>query len=95
MGDGLVARKGDELLNLGKAKWTKPVALTADTIIKQPVGQLFDTVTHGVRRMPGYGDQVPVQDRWAIVAYVKALQLSQAATEADIPAEELEKLKKN
>jgi mono/diheme cytochrome c family protein len=95
IGDGLVARKGDELLNLGKAKWTKPVALTAEAIIKQPVGQLFDTVTHGVRRMPGYGDQVPVNDRWAIVAYVKALQLSQAATEADIPAEDLEKLKKN
>ena len=37
-----------------------------------PVGQLFETITNGVRTMPGYAYQVPVSDRWAIVAYVRA-----------------------
>ncbi len=44
-----------------------------------PDGQIFATITHGVRTMPAYGPQVPVPDRWAIVAYVRALQLSQMA----------------
>ena len=44
-----------------------------------PDGQIFATITHGVRTMPAYGPQVPVADRWAIVAYVRALQLSQMA----------------
>ena len=44
-----------------------------------PDGQIFATITHGVRTMPAYGPQIPMQDRWAIVAYVRALQLSQMA----------------
>ncbi len=43
-----------------------------------PNGQLFDVITHGKNTMAGYGHAIPVQDRWAIVAYVRALQLSQA-----------------
>ena len=39
--------------------------------------QVFATITNGVRNMPGYAAQIPVADRWAIVAYVRALQLSQ------------------
>jgi hypothetical protein len=42
-----------------------------------PDGQLFATISHGVRSMPSYGAQVPPADRWAIVAYVRALELSQ------------------
>ena len=44
-----------------------------------PDGQLFATITHGVRTMPAYGPQIPIADRWAIVSYVRALQLSQLA----------------
>ena len=42
-----------------------------------PDGQLFATITHGVRIMPSYGSRIPIADRWAIVSYVRALQLSQ------------------
>lgn len=42
-----------------------------------PNGQLFNTITHGKSTMAGYGHAIPVEDRWAIVAYVRALQLSQ------------------
>jgi hypothetical protein len=44
-----------------------------------PDGQLFATITHGVRTMPAYGPQIPVADRWAIVGYVRALEMSQMA----------------
>jgi mono/diheme cytochrome c family protein len=45
-----------------------------------PDGQLFATITHGVRAMPAYGPQIPAADRWAIVSYVRALQMSQLAS---------------
>jgi mono/diheme cytochrome c family protein len=48
-------------------------------------GYLYDVITNGVRNMPGYGKQIPVADRWAIVAYTRALQRSQDATLADVP----------
>jgi mono/diheme cytochrome c family protein len=48
----------------------------APTVLARPVGHLFNTVTNGIRTMPPYGPQIPVSDRWAIVAYVRALQLS-------------------
>jgi hypothetical protein len=44
-----------------------------------PDGQIFATITHGVRTMPAYAPQIPVRDRWAIVSYVRALELSQMA----------------
>jgi len=52
---------------------------------KPCVGQLFNTVTNGIRTMPAYGPQLAVADRWAIVAYVRALQRSQNAGVADVP----------
>ncbi len=48
-------------------------------------GYLYDVIANGVRTMPAYGQQIPVADRWAITAYVRALQLSQDATADDIP----------
>jgi mono/diheme cytochrome c family protein len=48
-------------------------------------GYIFDVITHGIRNMPAYGAQVPVDDRWAIVAYLRTLQLSQNANLADVP----------
>jgi hypothetical protein len=48
-------------------------------------GYLYDVVANGVRNMPGYAQQIPVRDRWAIVSYIRALQLNQNAREEDVP----------
>jgi hypothetical protein len=61
-------------------------------LIKAPVGYYFEVMTHGFGAMPDYASQVPAGDRWAIVAYVRALQLSQSAGLADV-ANEQEKAK--
>ncbi len=50
-------------------------------------GYLFDVISNGVRTMQGYGYQVPPEDRWAIVAYIRALQRSQKANVDDVPSE--------
>jgi hypothetical protein len=55
-----------------------PPTFHQDRIRHMPDGQLFETISNGIRNMPSYGISVPVPDRWAIVAYVRALQLSQA-----------------
>jgi mono/diheme cytochrome c family protein len=59
-----------------------------------PDGQIFDVITNGVRTMPSYAVQVSPEDRWAIVAYVRALERSQKPLLGDIPADRLEELKK-
>lgn len=56
----------------------EPPTFHQDRIRQMPDGQLFATVTRGVRNMPAYGAQIPVHDRWAIVGYVRALQLAEA-----------------
>jgi len=58
-----------------------------------PEGKLFHVITHGIRNMAGYGSQIRVDDRWAVVAYVRALQLSQHASLEDVPEEKLDALK--
>jgi cytochrome c5 len=56
-------------------------------------GEIFNTITHGKNTMMGYGDRIQVQDRWAIIAYMRALQKSQGgATINDVPATERVKL---
>jgi mono/diheme cytochrome c family protein len=50
-----------------------------DRLRHMPDGQLFATISRGVRTMPAYGPQIPTSDRWAIVTYVRALQMSQMA----------------
>ena len=50
-----------------------------------PVGHLFDVITRGLGNMYSYASRVEPEDRWRIVAYIRALQLSQAATLADVP----------
>ncbi len=57
-----------------------------------PVGHFFEVITMGFGKMASYAGQVPVRDRWAIVSYIRALQLSQHATLQDLPAVELQKL---
>jgi mono/diheme cytochrome c family protein len=53
-----------------------PADVTAATLHSQPDGQLFNTIGHGKGLMPGYGNQVKTEDRWAIVAYIRVLQFA-------------------
>lgn len=66
-----------------KAIWVPPSNLTDAERSARPEGHLFNTITHGIRNMAAYGPQIPVEDRWAIVAYLRALQLRQNAPAAD------------
>ncbi|MCZ6445587.1 MAG: cytochrome c [Planctomycetota bacterium] len=86
-GDGMVNRRAMLLMNLGVngTTWVQPKSVHEQQIREQPVGQYFNTITNGVRNMPAYGPQIPVADRWAIVAYVRALQRSQNARPDDAP----------
>jgi len=84
-GDGMIARRAETLAELGKANWTPPTSLHEETVRERPDGHLFNTITNGIRNMPAYGSQISVEDRWAIVAYVRALQRSQSARISDVP----------
>jgi cytochrome c5 len=73
--DGTGAGRGAVITRSG---WQPPPpSFHQDRIRQMPDGQLFATITHGIRTMPSYGAHIPVNDRWAIVNYVRALQLSQ------------------
>ncbi|MCA8983558.1 MAG: DUF3341 domain-containing protein [Planctomycetaceae bacterium] len=88
-GDGLVTLRAMELQrgSPGIGTWINPISLSADPIRQQRVGQLFNSITHGVRKMPAYGSQIPESDRWAIVLYVRALQRAGSGTLEDVPEE--------
>lgn len=83
-GDGVVNRRAERL---EEGTWTPVASFHTETARARPVGYIFNAITNGVRTMPPYGAQIPVEDRWAIVAYVRALQRSQFATLADVPPE--------
>jgi mono/diheme cytochrome c family protein len=68
--------------------------LQDERIRKMADGEIFNTITNGKNTMMSYGGNVPVADRWAIIAYLRALQRSQNAAAADVPPEELAKLEK-
>ena len=74
-------------LELQQSTWVPPTSMHTDIVRDGEEGHLFNTITHGIRNMPGYGKQIPVKDRWAIVAYIRALQLSQNAPVSDVPAD--------
>ena len=63
------------------------VTLQDDRIRKMADGEIFNTITNGKNTMMAYGPTLMVSDRWAIIAYLRALQRSQGATVADVPAE--------
>jgi mono/diheme cytochrome c family protein len=88
-GDGIVAVRADRLQ---EGTWVPPSSLHAGTVLARPVGHLFNSITNGVRTMPSYGSQIPVSDRWAIVAYVRALQRSRHTPSTVLTAEERAKL---
>jgi hypothetical protein len=64
----------------------KPPSFHIPRLQKAPVGYFYDVMTEGFGIMPDYSSQIPPRDRWSIVAYVRALQMSQNATMADVPA---------
>jgi hypothetical protein len=63
----------------------QPPSFHIDRLRNAPVGHFFDVISNGFGAMPDYAQQVSPRDRWAIIAYVRALQLSQHATVADVP----------
>ncbi len=89
-GNGMVAARAAER---GEANWVPPLSIEAESVRQQPIGQIFNTITNGIRTMPAYGSQIPVEDRWDIVLYVKALQRSQQTTLDDVPADLQDKLR--
>ncbi len=91
-GDGIVNRRAMQLMDsplLGNGTtWVQPKNMHEQAIREQPIGQTFNSITNGVRTMSSYAAQIPVEDRWAIVAYVKALQRSQHAQLSDLTPQE-------
>lgn len=79
-GKGIVVCKRDKPTDPCESRGFPPLPSYEEPRLRQmPDGQLFATITHGVRTMPAYGPQIPINDRWAIVSYVRALQVSQMA----------------
>jgi len=74
-GNGIVVERG----------YPQPPSFHIDRLRDERVGYLFDVISRGFGRMPDYAPQIPVVDRWAIVSYIRALQLSQHATLEDVP----------
>ncbi len=73
-GDGMIVRRG----------FRRAASFNDDRLRQAPVGHYFDAITNGWGAMPSYATQIPAEDRWAIIAYVRALQLSQQKQE--VPA---------
>lgn len=81
-GDGMVVQRG----------FKAPPSYHIDRLRNQPSGYYYDVITNGYGTMVSYASRIPVDDRWAIVAYVRALQLSQNATIDDVPESDRPKL---
>jgi hypothetical protein len=74
-GDGMIVQRG----------MRQPPSFMEDRLRNAPAGYFFDVMTHGFGAMQDYAAQIPVEDRWAIVAYERALQFSQHAAIDDVP----------
>jgi hypothetical protein len=72
--------------------YRRPPSFHIDRMRQAAVGHFFDVITNGFGAMPDYRALVPAPDRWAIAAYIRALQASQHATLDAVPAAEREKL---
>jgi mono/diheme cytochrome c family protein len=81
-GDGMIVRRG----------YRQPPSYHIDRLRQAPLGHFYDTITNGFGAMPDYRAQIAPRDRWAIAAYVRALQLSQHASAAELSPEERQKL---
>jgi len=76
-GNGMIVRRG----------YRHPPSYHIDRLRQVPNGYIFDVITRGFGAMPDYAAQIAPTDRWAVVAYVRALQLSQNASVNDVPAD--------
>jgi mono/diheme cytochrome c family protein len=76
-GDGMIVRRG----------FRRPPSFHDDRLRGETVGHFFDVITNGWGAMPDYAQQIPVEDRWKIIAYVRALQLSQNMPAAEVTEE--------
>lgn len=88
-GRGTIAVRAEEM---EEPTWVPPASLQDKQYRDRPDGHIFHTITYGIRTMPAYGSQIPVEDRWAIVAYVRALQRSRNARLEDLSPEDRAKL---
>ena len=77
-GNGMIVQRG----------LRRPPSFHIQRLREAPAGYYFDVITNGFGIMLNYRAQVPVDDRWAIIAYIRALQLSQNATIGDVPADQ-------
>ncbi|GAC1625249.1 MAG: cytochrome c [Candidatus Acidiferrum sp.] len=84
-GNGMVAMRGMK----------HPPSYHQDRLRQVPNGYIFDVVTNGFGAMYGYSAQIPPRDRWAIIAYVRALQLSRNAPAGQLPAEMRDRVNSN
>ena len=82
LGDGMIVRRG----------YRRPPSFLDERLRTAPAGHFYDVVTNGFGAMPDYAAQITPRDRWAIAAYVRALQLAGRATIADVPAAERGKM---
>jgi mono/diheme cytochrome c family protein len=76
-GDGMIVRRG----------FRRPPSYHDDRLRNEPVGHFFDVITNGWGAMPDYAAQIPPEDRWAIIAYLRALQLSQQVPASQVSPE--------
>lgn len=74
-GNGIIVQRG----------FTRPPSYHSERLRTAPVGYLYEVITHGFGSMPDYSAQIPPRDRWAIAAYVRALQISQHMPLAELP----------
>jgi hypothetical protein len=84
-GRGMIVQRG----------FKQPPSLHEERLRIAPVGHFFQVITNGFGVMSGYAAQIPARDRWAIVGYIRALQLSQHATLADVPPDQRAKLEQD
>lgn len=81
-GDGMIAQRAAALQTPG---WVPPANLQSDLVRNQPIGQIFNTITNGIRSMPAWGHSLSPEDRWAVALYVRALGRSSNAAIDDVP----------
>ena len=86
------ARTGDGTGMIVQRGFRQPPSYYEDRLVNAPVGYLYDVMTNGFGAMQDYAAQVPVSDRWAIAAYIRALQLSRRGTVNEVPADRREEL---
>ena len=91
LGPTAIRAQDPEIIEQGT--WTPPTPYDNEQVRNRAVGHIYNTITFGIRNMPAYAPQIPVKDRWAIVAYVKALIRAQYSKIEDVPLDMRERLR--